>query len=643
MAMRFFRNRRNSMISMVVFGFIILTFIFWGYYETEQQSSLGSLTTVNGERISQGEFQFMLNSRLESYGQLLGAAGPRNRELVDFIEGQVAVELVRRKAVAHAARRLGIMVGPEDILAEISRYEAFKDPNTQSFSPRLYRLILESNRLEPRIFERAIAEDLANARLQSLLDSSVRVSEREVLEALELQDFRFRLQSARLSQQNLERHANLSASEEELREFFQSRAAQFTQPEKRRLRIARFDIVEAKRQSEISEQEKQAFYSSQVEDSLDPRWTEERVRALHILISDSGSSGRREAQRIFRDLEREKSSSSPQDFEEFFRQMAKTNSEDYTSAFRGGDSGYVSRGESIEEIDEALFSAGSGDLLGPLQTGFGFHLFYVLDRSSDQNSFENRRLEIKSLLQEQALESQKEKLVSRIRSQVSGRNQDFSPLLEELGFSVLVTDPIDLSAREALLPFAVLQKAFAAPVLQWQSPEEFEDSLFVFRTDEVLEAQPMSFEEAREQVESLLMAERIDQFVQNIAIELQTGEREWESLRALGAQTRDNPDFRVFQAEEIPGFGRSEIIQRQAQSLSEHSPLKGPIYFREDFVFLRGTEFVGSDESDFSEEDRANMREELLLARRATLIRDFSRNALESARIPKDFRQAHNL
>jgi parvulin-like peptidyl-prolyl isomerase len=63
---------------------------------------------------------------------------------------------------------------------------------------------------------------------------------------------------------------------------------------------------------------------------------------------------------------------------EDFGAVAKERSTDETTKEKGGDLGFVKRGEMVPEFEQALFAAKQGEVVGPVQTQFGFHVIQRL-------------------------------------------------------------------------------------------------------------------------------------------------------------------------------------------------------------------------------------------------------------------------
>lgn len=80
-----------------------------------------------------------------------------------------------------------------------------------------------------------------------------------------------------------------------------------------------------------------------------------------------------------------------------FAQLAEEHSTDQFSAVQGGDLGENPRGRFVEGFDEAVWDAGEGEIVGPVQTEFGYHLIHV--RSFRTMSFAEAREELLEELQ----------------------------------------------------------------------------------------------------------------------------------------------------------------------------------------------------------------------------------------------------
>jgi peptidyl-prolyl cis-trans isomerase C len=63
-----------------------------------------------------------------------------------------------------------------------------------------------------------------------------------------------------------------------------------------------------------------------------------------------------------------------------FAQLAADHSE-CPSGSSGGDLGEFEQGQMVPEFDEVVFNESIGEIHGPVQTQFGYHLIEILDRT----------------------------------------------------------------------------------------------------------------------------------------------------------------------------------------------------------------------------------------------------------------------
>jgi len=62
-----------------------------------------------------------------------------------------------------------------------------------------------------------------------------------------------------------------------------------------------------------------------------------------------------------------------------FAKLAREYSQDPQSAENGGDLGCLGKGETVPNFEEAVFSAEQGEIVGPVETEFGYHLIEVTE------------------------------------------------------------------------------------------------------------------------------------------------------------------------------------------------------------------------------------------------------------------------
>jgi len=111
---------------------------------------------------------------------------------------------------------------------------------------------------------------------------------------------------------------------------------------------------------------------------------ESKIRTRHILIkcdhNDLASSSVA--------LERIQKIKEQLDAGADFRQLAEQYSEDPISAQNGGDIGFMTREELVEEYADAAFELQKNERSGIVKTGFGYHIIEVIDRIDPPSSAE---------------------------------------------------------------------------------------------------------------------------------------------------------------------------------------------------------------------------------------------------------------
>lgn len=111
------------------------------------------------------------------------------------------------------------------------------------------------------------------------------------------------------------------------------------------------------------------------------------VKASHILIKfgSNKDSAKTEADRI---LKLAKGGSD-------FSMLARQFSEDKGSGEQGGDLGYFSKGQMVKPFEDAAFAAKPGEIVGPVESQFGYHIIKVEDKKSEELKYSEIKVDIK--------------------------------------------------------------------------------------------------------------------------------------------------------------------------------------------------------------------------------------------------------
>jgi len=83
----------------------------------------------------------------------------------------------------------------------------------------------------------------------------------------------------------------------------------------------------------------------------------------------------------------------------------------------GGDLGYITRGQMVEEFEDVVFNLGLGEVSGLFRTRFGFHIAKLYDRKpSVLCALEEVRDDIVNKLREQMQRNAADEFVDRLKS-----------------------------------------------------------------------------------------------------------------------------------------------------------------------------------------------------------------------------------
>jgi peptidyl-prolyl cis-trans isomerase C len=128
--------------------------------------------------------------------------------------------------------------------------------------------------------------------------------------------------------------------------------------------------------AEPTEADAQKYY----EENKDKYKQKEQIKASHILFKTDKNTPEAEkkkkeglAKQVFAEARKKGAN---------FEELAKKYSEGPT-AQRGGDLGTFSRGRMVKQFEDVAFAAKPGDVVGPVETQFGYHIIKVFEKTPE--------------------------------------------------------------------------------------------------------------------------------------------------------------------------------------------------------------------------------------------------------------------
>lgn len=146
----------------------------------------------------------------------------------------------------------------------------------------------------------------------------------------------------------------------------------------------------------------------------------QQTHARHILLKVTPALSAADAKRKLADL-KERLDNKAQSFEELARLFSTDE-----SGKKGGDLGWLYPGDTLPEFEKAMNELKPGEVSGPVETAFGYHLIQVVERKSEDMSKEKKRNEARLALRERKMVEAAEDFQREVRDRayVEYRSED---------------------------------------------------------------------------------------------------------------------------------------------------------------------------------------------------------------------------
>ena len=499
---------KYKIFSQAILVLIVLTFASIGvgsYFSARNSAEI--IAEVGKSVISRQELAMIVSQeqdRLRPQTQ----ANPQAAEYLqtDEFKNSILNNMIERRLLLNQARSMGMMVSPEELTEVIGTVPAFFDDSGQ-FSVEKYERLLRAQNLMPAEFESQIEQDLLVGRLQNVITQSAIVSDSVVSRLV-----RQRGQQREVSQlifSPAKYRESIEVTDEDVQKYFVDNKNLFKLPERAKVEYLVLNEESAAASVSISEDELRQSYEDRIAEF---QGVEER-RASHILISviEEGSdaekfAARSRAEELLQIVKRDPSQ---------FGALAQEFSNDPGSAESEGDLGFVQRGLMVESFDKALFESKIGSIVGPVETQYGYHIIRIDDvKAVNTTSFEDAREDIEKGVRQSKVDETYLTAAQTFSDRVYTDYDSLAPVADELGLTIQTSDWVsrDSAGYNTLLEKPeLLQAIFSAESLEEKrNTQAFEvqpKTLVAARVIEYALEEEMKYEDVSGEIKDFLKSQ----------------------------------------------------------------------------------------------------------------------------------------
>ncbi|HVX65796.1 MAG TPA: peptidyl-prolyl cis-trans isomerase [Bryobacteraceae bacterium] len=296
----------------------------------------------------------------------------RNRsvptEMAGFFAGQLIDEMISTRALIYQARQMGLEVTDAELARAVRMNLPQLFPNGQFVGKEAYAAVLQQQGFTIPEFEAQLRQQMLMGRLSSMVGDGVIVTPQEVEKEYKRRNDKVKLSYVALSPEKFLGEAKVTPAD--ISAYYAKSAAEFRLPETRSVDILVTDEARLLMKTNVSDADLLKVY----EENKDQYRVPERVHVRHVLLKTSGKPKEEAPKLLARAQEVLKELKGGADF----AAVATKNSEDPVSAAKGGDLGWIVRGQTVPAFETAAFSLKPNELSGVITTEYGYHIIQVL-------------------------------------------------------------------------------------------------------------------------------------------------------------------------------------------------------------------------------------------------------------------------
>lgn len=503
------RERVLGWLGWIVIGLIIITFAAFGLSSYLRDKSHIYAAKVNGEEIPPRELQMAYQQARNRLEQQMGKAFDPAKVDDVALRKQALDSLIHDSLMSEAARRDGFVIGDQYLGAYIRSIPALQENG--EFSSERYDRLVYAQGMTKSSFESDVRQELQMKQWVQAFAGTAFVLPSEIKSAYNLFKQKRSFSYVILPIDPVK--AQITVSDEELHQYYDTHAKEFETPERIKLNYVRLSRADLAKGMTVDEAALKSLYEEKKASLV----KQEQRRAHHILIQvapdakdDAVAKARAKAEDLVKKLRAGAS----------FDELAKANSDDPGSSDKGGDLGFFARGAMVPAFDNAVFGMKPGEISDPVQSQFGFHIIRLDEiQASKEQSLDEARPALEEELKNREAEDVYYDHLDRLTNLSYENSQSLDPAAQNLGLKVEESDWLTAQGGPGIGQYHNLMDAvFSDDVLEGGNNSEpievGQDDVIVARVKDREPAQLQPFDEVKARITDQLKADKAKQQIE---------------------------------------------------------------------------------------------------------------------------------
>ena len=475
-------------------------------------------------------------------GQQLNQIKQRNQVppmLEPYYAQQILRQLLLQKEMEYEAGQLGIRVSNDEIADRIRLILPAAFNGGAPIAPDQYSSLVESRtQMSVSQFEDTVRQGLLQEKFQKLVTDGISAGPAELQEEFRYRNEKVKLDYAFIKPEDLE--AKITLDDSAIKAGYEKNKARYQVPEKRVVRYAIVDVNQIRQNIHISDDQLLAQYKKNIQDYQVP----DRAHVEHILLMTVGKTDAEieEIQKKAQDILNQARKGAN------FEDLAKKYSEDPGTKDKGGDLGWIVKGQTVAEFEKAAFSLPKGSISDLVKTQYGFHIIKIIDKeTAHTKTFDEVKDSIRAPLMLSEADKQAGDIADKLSQAIRQSNKvSLDDLAKQYHLAVGETRPV--AATDPLLELGNSQDVKVSDSIfnlrqgDLSLPIHTDRGYLVLSIKQILPAHQGSLDEVRDKVIADLKQEKAATDARSKADELikrvKAGDKFGAAAKALGLEAK---------------------------------------------------------------------------------------------------------